>query len=71
MCLDGRCLRESVGTSSYVVGGGLMFLFIALTSAAGIGGAGILVPICIIFYKYSSTEAIAMTNWVIFMSALG
>jgi len=48
-----------------------MTVFVALTSAAGIGGAGILVPICLVFFNYSSTESIAMTNWIIFMSALG
>ena len=50
---------------SFVLG-----ILIALAAAAGIGGGGIVVPICIIFFGFSTTGSIALSNFNIFVASI-
>jgi len=40
-------------------------IMIAFSNAAGIGGGGIIVPICIIFFQFSTKESVALSNFCI------
>ena len=43
---------------SFVLG-----ILIALSNAGGIGGGGIIVPIVLIFFNFSTKESIALSNF--------
>ena len=45
-------------------------IIMALCNAAGIGGGGIVIPICIILFKFNTTYAIALSNTNIFVASL-
>jgi uncharacterized membrane protein (DUF373 family) len=48
----------------------ILGIMIALSNAAGIGGGGIIVPICIIFFQFNTKESVALSNFCIFCASL-
>ena len=47
-----------------------LFMVIILSSAAGIGGGGNIVPILLILFRFGSTESVAYSNFNIFISTI-
>ena len=45
-------------------------VIMALCNAAGIGGGGIVIPICLILFRFDTTHSIALSNVNIFMASL-
>jgi uncharacterized membrane protein YfcA len=41
----------------------VLAIMLAISNAAGIGGGGIIVPIAIIFFQFSTKEAVALSNF--------
>ena len=48
----------------------VLAVILALCNAAGIGGGGMIVPICIILFQFDTTHAIALSNFNIFISSI-
>lgn len=47
-----------------------MTLLLALANIGGIGGGGIIIPICIAMYGFGTRQAIALSNAIIFLGAV-
>ena len=47
-----------------------MTLLLALANIGGIGGGGIIIPVCISMYGFGTRHAIALSNAIIFMGAV-
>ena len=41
-----------------------------ITNVAGIGGGGTVVPVLMIFHKFDAKDAIALSNFSIFLSSI-
>jgi uncharacterized membrane protein YfcA len=48
----------------------VMTLLLALANIGGIGGGGIIIPVCISMYGFGTRHAIALSNAIIFMGAV-
>lgn len=48
----------------------ILGVMIALSNAGGIGGGGIIVPIMIVFFSFSTKESIALSGFCIFCASL-
>lgn len=42
---------------------------LAVSSAAGIGGGGIVIPVCLVYFRFVPSQAIALTNVCVFVSS--
>jgi len=47
-----------------------MVLLLALANIGGIGGGGIIIPVCISMYGFGTRHAIALSNAIIFLGAV-
>ena len=47
-----------------------VFWFLWYANMGGVGGGGIVLPIAVIFFKFDSKNAIALSNFSIFLSSL-
>ena len=45
-------------------------ILIALSNAGGVGGGGVVVPICIVFFGFSPKQSVALSNFCIFSAAI-
>ncbi len=45
-------------------------IILGLAQAAGVGGGGILVPFCIIFFGFDTKEAVALSAFCLYIAAL-
>ncbi len=57
-------------TTSELIGAGSIVLGSAVSNAGGIGGGGLLIPILILIFKFSTHEAIPVSKLMIFTGAL-
>ena len=53
-----------------ILGTLILPLILAFANAAGIGGGGIVVPFCILFYKFETKRAIALSGFSIFIASV-
>ena len=69
---DGQCHHKAIFPMEGLefVGCITMAVILALCNAAGIGGGGMIVPICIILFRFYTTHAISLSNFNIFISAI-
>ena len=68
----GECVHKSVFPLEALefVGSFVLGIILALCNAAGVGGGGIVIPICIIFFRFSTTHSIALSNFNIFSASI-
>ena len=52
------------------IGSVVLGVMVALSNAGGIGGGGIIVPIAIIFFAFRTKQAVALSNFCIFIASL-
>ena len=52
------------------IGSIVLGVMVALSNAGGIGGGGIIVPIAIIFFAFRTKQAVALSNFCIFIASL-
>jgi uncharacterized membrane protein YfcA len=48
----------------------MLGVILALCNAAGIGGGGIIIPICLIMFRFDTTHSVALSNFNIFIASL-
>ena len=48
----------------------MIFIILWLTNMAGVGGAGIQFPICLIFFNFDAKNAIALSNFSTALAAM-
>jgi uncharacterized membrane protein YfcA len=73
ICSDlGTCEHKPIFPMELTEFLGLIVLptLMALCNAAGVGGGGLQVPLCMIFFKFSTKNAIALSGFAIFMGSL-
>ena len=46
------------------------FAVLWFANMGGVGGGGMLVPVCIIFFRFDAKNAIALSNFSIFLSSV-
>ena len=68
----GHCVHKSIFPIEALEFTGIIVLgvIMALCNAAGIGGGGIVIPICIILFRFDTTHSIALSNANIFMASI-
>ena len=45
-------------------------ILVSMANAGGIGGGGIIVPLCMLFFQFDTSEAVALSHFTIFASSL-
>jgi uncharacterized membrane protein YfcA len=70
-CIDGLCDHKKVFPPIWIEYLGLVALTIlmALSTAAGIGGGGIIIPFCMIFFGFDTKSAIALSGCTIVIAS--
>jgi len=53
-----------------ITGSIVLLLILAVSNAAGIGGGGTIIPIFIMFFNFKTSNAIALTNLCVCVSAI-
>ena len=48
----------------------IIFVLLALASTAGVGGGGLITPLCITFFGFTTKEAIAISGFSILMASI-
>jgi uncharacterized membrane protein YfcA len=48
----------------------MVFAVLWVANMGGIGGGGMLVPVCMIFFRFNATNAIPLSNFSIFLSSV-
>jgi len=69
---EGLCKHKSLYPMKGVEYWGMIAIFWALWvfNMGGVGGGGIVIPIVIIFFKFDAKNAVALSNFSIFLSSL-
>ena len=74
LCDDelGECKHKKVFPLEALefVGSFVLGIILAFCNAAGIGGGGIVIPICLIFFRFDTTHSIALSNFNIFVASI-
>jgi len=68
-CDSGFCEHKDVfpATISELVGVFLLPILLGLANNGGVGGGGLIIPICIAVFGFSTIQAIALSNSTIFV----
>ena len=53
-----------------IIGTIILPFLIAMANAGGIGGGGIIVPMCMLFFSFGTKEAVAVSTFTIFVSSV-
>ena len=69
---DLQCVHKDVFPLEILEFFGSMILgiMVALSNAGGIGGGGIIVPIAIVFFRFRTKQAVALSNFCIFTASV-
>ena len=69
---DGICRHKSVFPIEWTefIGFFLLGGILAMCNSAGVGGGFVIVPLCLILFRFSTTHSVALSNFNIFISSL-
>ena len=70
-CQNNVCVHKDVfpATWSEIGGAIILPLLLGFANNGGIGGGGLIIPVCIAMFGFSTIQAIALSNFVIFAGA--
>lgn len=70
--MNGFCAHKNVfpANGSEIAGVIILPLLLGFANNGGIGGGGLIIPVCIAMFGFSTIQAIALSNFVIFAGAL-
>ena len=70
-CTNGLCVHKAVFPATGLEIGGVIILPLLLGFAnnGGIGGGGLIIPVCIFMFGFNTIQAIAISNSTIFVGA--
>ena len=71
-CVEGECLHKNILPilNEEIAGIIILPILLGLCNIGGIGGGGLIIPVSITFFGFSTREAIAISNATIFAGAM-
>ena len=72
MCVQGFCEHKEIAPflTSEIIGIVTLPLLLGLANIGGIGGGGLVIPLAIGCWGFSTTEAVAISNSTVFLGAM-
>ena len=72
VCTNNICIHKNVFPPTALEIGGVILLPLLLGFAnnGGVGGGGLIIPVCIAMFGFNTIQSIALSNFVIFVGAL-
>ena len=66
------CIHKNVFPANIeeIVGVILLPLLLGFANNGGVGGGGLIIPVCIAMFGFNTIQAIALSNFIIFVGAL-
>ena len=70
-CLNGFCAHKNVfpANGSEIAGVIILPILLGFANNGGVGGGGLIIPVCIALFGFTTIQAIALSNFVIFAGA--
>lgn len=71
-CANNMCIHKNVFPANALEIGGVILLPLLLGFAnnGGVGGGGLIIPVCIAMFGFNTIQSIALSNFVIFVGAI-
>ena len=72
VCIDSLCRHKTIFPIyfSEFIGVFVIAVFLALANVGGIGGGGLIIPITMAFFRFTTKEAIAISGFTILMGSV-
>lgn len=70
-CINSMCVHKNVFplTGPEIAGTIILPLLLGFANNGGVGGGGLIIPVCIALFGFNTIQAIALSNAVIFVGA--